>query len=56
MALFDVVVSSRVSFSTEIEANSEAEAKEKAMNAWRDCDQNEMEFRNTFVSMCVGKN
>lgn len=50
MAVYNVVVSSRVSFSTEVEADNETEAREKAMNAWRDCDLSEMEFWDTYVS------
>lgn len=50
MALYNVIVSSRVSFSTEVEAESEAEARKKALDAWADCDMSEMEFWDTKVS------
>lgn len=50
MAIYNVVVDSRVSFSTEVEAANEDEAREKAMSAWRDCDVSEMEFWDTQVS------
>lgn len=45
--LFQVVVSSTVSYSTEVMAENFAEAKKKAEEKWLDCELNEMEFDNT---------
>ena len=50
MALYNVVVSSRVEFSTEVEAANEEEAKKIAMSEWQDCDVSEMEFWDSHVS------
>lgn len=51
MAFYNVLVSSRVSYSTEVEADSEGEAREKALQEWRDCgDVSEMEFWDTYVA------
>ncbi len=49
MALYNVNIGSRVSFSTTVEAASEEEAKEKAMDEWRSCDISDMEFFDTNV-------
>lgn len=49
MAFYNVIVSSRVSYSTEVEADSESEAREKALREWQDCDVSEMEFWDTHV-------
>lgn len=49
MASYNVVISSRVSYSTEVEADSEGEAREKALREWQDCDVSEMEFWDTQV-------
>ena len=49
MAFYNVVISSRVSYSTEVEADSEGEAREKALQEWQDCDVSAMEFWDTHV-------
>lgn len=50
MAFWNVVVSSRISFSTEVEAETEDEAREKGWEAWTNCDIGDMEFWDTHVS------
>lgn len=50
MAFYNVAISSRVSYSTEVEADSEEEAREKALLEWNDCDVSEMEFCDTHVT------
>ena len=50
MALYNVYISSNVSFDTEIEAESEEEAKMLAMEEWENCDVSEMEFWNTHIA------
>lgn len=49
MAIYNVNISSRVSYSTEVKAASENEARELAMRKWLDCDVSEMEFWDTHV-------
>ena len=50
MALYNVDISSRISWSTEVEAESEEKAKELAMYEFQDCDVSEMEFWDTHVA------
>lgn len=50
MARYNVEIESRVTFSTEVEANDENEARLKAMDEWGECDPSEMEFWNTHVT------
>ena len=50
MAKYNVVIGSRVSYSTEVEANDENEARLKAMDNWGECDISEMEFWDTQVA------
>lgn len=50
MAFYYASIHADVRFYTEVEADNEDEAREKAMIAWRECDLNEMEFDNEFVS------
>lgn len=41
---WSVCVSARVSYSTEVEASCELEAKRKAFAEWEDCNIDEMDF------------
>lgn len=50
MAFYNVLISSRVSYSTEVEADSEGEARKIALQEWKDCDISEMEFWDTHVA------
>jgi len=50
MAFYNVVISSRVSYSMKVEADSEGEAKEIALQEWKDCDVSEMKFWDTHVT------
>lgn len=45
--LFQVVATSKASYSTEVMAENLAEARKKAREQWLDCDISEIEFYNT---------
>ena len=50
MEFYNVQIDSKVSYFTEVEANSEEEAKKKALQEWRDCcHMSEMEFWDTHI-------
>ncbi len=50
MAFYNVIIGSRATYTTEVEASSEEEAKQKAMQEWENCwDASEMEFWNTQI-------
>lgn len=50
MNTFVVEITSTACFETEIEAENEREAREKAMQAWLECDQSEIEFYDTNIT------
>lgn len=49
MALYNVNIGSRVSYSTQVEADSEDKARRLAIENWIACEASEMEFFDTEI-------